>query len=485
LVEAGQRFEFGKRLDQLRRYQVAGGLMWPYFNEGRDRYQDSSRESIGVAYPLERHRLKGVGGSTLHWGALIDRLRPTDFQTASTYGIGIDWPLTYDELEPFYSRAEWEIGVSGTTHALHPPRSRDYPMPAFPLSPGDATWVAVTQRLGIEVYPCAHAINNKPYAGRSECLAYAACAGCPSGARYSADFHVKAAEESGLCTLLSETVARRIDLNGAGEVTRIRATTLAGRDVEITARDYVICAHAVESARLLLLSNCGNQSDQVGRNFMEHILVGAGGWHPHHRFYPSRIGFERLESVAFYDGPRRHQQQGGIKLSFGFERDPLSAIDQNVWGPQLARLDAERFGRWMEIEAQTEQQPNADSRITLDPEVKDAFGDPVPHVRLAFSDICRRTQTEGRGIIERLLKEVGLPKIAHSWMTFGSHHMGTCRMADDPRQGVVDRNCKVHGTSNLHVLGASVFPTSGALQPTLTVAALSLRFADHLLGPPT
>jgi glucose dehydrogenase len=340
----------------------------------------------------------------------------------------------------------------------------------------------VVERLGVDVYSCSRAINVKPYDGRSQCMAYAACAVCPSGARYSADFHIKAAEASGLCRVLAETVARRIDVSPGGEVTGIRATTLAGEDIRITAKDYVICAHAVESARLLLLSDCGNHSDQVGRNFMEHILIGAGGWNEHKRFYPGRIGFERLESVAFYDRPQRHGH-GAIKLSFGFEGDPLSAIeDRNVWGRDLARIDAERFGHWIEIEAQTEQQPNSDSRIFLDPHLKDCFGDPAPHVRLAFTDVDRRTQAQSRQIVERLLKESGLQRIDSSWLAFASHHMGTCRMADDPDKGVVDRNCKVHGISNLHVVGASVFPTSGALQPTLTVAALSLRFAQHLFA---
>jgi choline dehydrogenase-like flavoprotein len=141
------------------------------------------------------------------------------------------------------------------------------------------------------------------------------------------------------------------------------------------------------------------------------------------------------------------------------------------------------FGHWFGIEAETEQHPNPESRVSLDPQVRDLFGDPVPHLNLAFSDFDRRTHQRARDIVQQLLSAAGARDIVVdpiSSTSFGAHHMGTCRMADDPDKGVVDRNCQVHGISNLFVVGGSVFPTSGALQPSLTIAALALRLADHL-----
>jgi choline dehydrogenase-like flavoprotein len=484
LIEAGPRFDFAERSAQLKHHQVFGGLRWPYENPERDRYTDSSLQSIGVRYFLESQRVKAVGGSTLHWGGRINRLLPTDFQTATLYGTGVDWPISYAELEPYYSLADWELGVSGTSHPSEPPRSRGYPNPGFPPSVDDALWLPVAERLGISLYTTSFAINSRPYGGRSQCVAFAACEICPSGARYSADFHVAEAERSGLCDVFSSTVARRIEMDSAGSVRALHVSTLDKREREIQGTNYVVAAHAVESARLLLLSNCGNHSGQVGRNFMEHTYVSGGGMRPDKRFYPRRVGYQVLESTSYYTGEDR-RERGGVKLEFIFDDwDPLDEMEsRRLWGKALARYDRKSFGHWLGIEAETEQHPNPKSNVSLDPKVRDLFGDPVPHINLAYNDVDHRTQRRARDIVHELLSAAGAQDIVHdplSSTSFGAHHMGTCRMADDPDQGVVDRNCRVHGVSNLFVVGGSVFPTSGAVQPSLTIAALALRVADHL-----
>jgi len=487
LIEAGGRFDFSNRMAQLKRDQTSSGAwpyQWPYEIPERDRFTDSSPQSIGVKYLLNMHRVKGVGGTSLHWGGRVNRLLPGDFRAASLYGMGTDWPISYDELEPYYCRADWELGVSGTHNSSLPPRSRDYPNPGFPLSVDDRVWLPVAQRLGIAVYPISFAINSRPYAGRSQCLAFAACAVCPSGARFSADAHVARAEGTGLCDLYINTVARRIDLNASGSVRAIQVESLDNEQRELQGTNYVIAAHTIESARLLLLSNCGNHSDQVGRNFMEHAYVSAGGHLPGRRFYPGRVGYEVMESLSYYQGDDR-RERAGIKLEFTFANDPLDEMDQHgVWGKALARYDRENFGHWTGISCETEQQPNPGSRVSLDPTVRDMFGDPVPHMNLAFGEIDRRTQARAGAIMQQLLWEAGVRDAVQqplSSYSFASHHLGTCRMSDDPDQGVVDRNCRVHGTGNLFVVGGSVFPTGGAVQPSLTIAALSLRLADHLL----
>jgi choline dehydrogenase-like flavoprotein len=295
--------------------------------------------------------------------------------------------------------------------------------------------------------------------------------------------HVAEAQRSGLCDVFTETVARRIDRNAAGDVKSIHVATLDKREREVTGTHYVIAAHTVESARLLLLSKFGNHSDQVGRNFMEHIYTDAGGSLPGKNAHPFRVGYEVLESKSYYTGPDRHER-GGIKLEFTFERDPLQDMEgMRTWGAAMARYDRESYGQWVGIECETEHLPNPDSRVSLDPKVVDMFGDPVPHMRLAFSDLDRRTQSRSSEIMLHLLAEAGVKDAVanpvSAW-SFGAHHMGTCRMAADPDQGVVDKNCQVHGVPNLYVVGGSVFPTAGALQPSLTIAALALRAADHL-----
>jgi choline dehydrogenase-like flavoprotein len=483
LIEAGERYPMRDRPNYVRHHAMVGGNSWPYLNPGRDRYTDLSEHSIGVPYALDSHRVKGVGGSTLHWGGRISRLMPTDFHSASLYGTGVDWPIGYEELERYYSRADWELGVSGTHHPSLPRRSLDYPNPGFPLSVDDAIWLPVAERLAIDVYPSAFAINSRGFRGRSECQGYAVCDVCPSGARYSADWHVEIAERTGLCDVFTGTVARRIDTDASGGVRAIHVSTLDGRQREISGQQYVIAAHSIESARLLMLSGVGNHSGQLGRNFMEHVYVEAGGFLPDQRFYPRRGGYEPLESLAYYGGEDR-RERGGIKLEFTFEYDPLADMEgKQIWGESMAAHDRQLFGHWVGLAAQTEQQPNPDSRIVLDPTVKDMFGDPVPQLHVAFSAVDRRTQARARDIMRELLEEIGAQDVEQAPLTsnsFGAHHLGTCRMSDDANLGVVDSHCRVHGSRNLFVVGGSVFATGGAMQPSLTVAALALRASDYL-----
>jgi choline dehydrogenase-like flavoprotein len=480
LIEAGSRFDFNDRLMQIRRKQILREDLWPWENETRDVFVDSSRENIGSRYTLNRSRIKAIGGTTLHWGGKALRLRESDFKTSSLYGLGIDWPISYAELEPWYCLAEWEIGVSGTPNQSDPPRSKPYPMSAFPVGYNESKWIPVANKLGISLDNVSHARNSKAYKGRSQCQAYSVCSACPTGAKYSADVHIQEAENSGRCEILTNTVARRIDVDGSGKVTAVHASSLDGAEYSISASNYVIAAHAIESARLLLLSNVGNHADQVGRHLAEHWYIEGLGLNSD-RDYPSRIGFSTLESSHFYDGKDR-VERGAINLEFGSVADPLDdVLDQNIWGQKLADLDCTNFGRRIGLAAELEQQPNPNSRVTLDPNVKDRFGDPAPHIHFAFTDTDRKTQRRAHEIIGTILEARGLTDIkVTDRLIRAHHHIGTCRMSDDPDKGVVDRNCRVYGTNNLYLAGSSVFPTCGATQPTLTIAALALRLADHL-----
>ena len=191
-----------------------------------------------------------------------------------------------------------------------------------------------------------------------------------------------------------------------------------------------------------------------------------------------------LESLSYYDGAERGAR-GAINVQFLFNQYPLEDMPRhNLWGAAMARRDKERFGHWLAISCATEMQPKSTSRVTLDRTKTDMFGDPVPHIHLEFDEVDRPTQRRADAIGAELLSAVGARDIEQpgpSGYFFAAHHMGTCRMSDDPNKGVVDRNLSVHGLSNLFVAGSSVFPTSGALQPTLTIAALSLRRAAHLV----
>ena len=480
VLEAGRRFDRSERLLQLKRHEVLRAPLWPWEHEGRDRFVDLSSDDIGYRYDINHSRVKAVGGSTLHWGGLINRFFQSDFRTASTYGLGVDWPIRYADIEPYYGDAEHEIGVAGTPGPADPPRSRPLPMRGFPAKHGEAAWFDTAERLGITIGYASHARNSVPYAGRPACSAFSVCNVCPISARYSADFHVEKAVATGQVTLETEIVARRVRLGDTGDVEAILATRLDGTEEEVRAEQYVIAAHAIESARLLLLSEVGNDSGQVGRNLMEHWYTGAGGF-TDERVYPRRIGFETLECNHYYDGDER-RDRGAIKLSFIDARDPLEyGIADGLIGADLAAKDCEEFGQWIGVAAEIEHLPNPDSRVRLSETVSDEFGDPAPEVRFALSDTDRRTHRRAQELAASLLEARGCRDIE----TLGGfvrahHHMGTCRMSADPADGVVNEDCRVHGVGNLYLAGASVFPTGAGRQPTLTVAALALRLADHL-----
>ena len=484
IIEAGKHFDRAKRLDQLRSHEILRTPVWPWEQGSRDLFSDSSSSEIGYDYRLNHSRIKGVGGSTLHWGGLINRFWESDFRTASTYGHGVDWPLSYNDLEPYYCQAELEIGVSGTHSPNEPARSQPFPMEGFPVKYGEHEWQEVAGRLNIGLEFASHARNSAPYGGRPACAAFSVCNVCPIGARYSADFHIERSLQSGQVTLLTETVARRIEQSASGQIMAVHATSVAGEDIEIRADKFVVAAHAIESARLLMLSEIGNESDQLGRNLMEHWYTGAGGFVDTKRF-PKRIGFSTLECSHWYDGPDR-ENRGAIKLSFLDGYDPLeTGLANGLLGADLASHDCEKFGHWVGVDAEIEHLPNPNSRVTLSKTTEDMFGDPAPHIHFSISDIDRLTHARAQEYAGILLDARGVRDIELvGEFVRAHHHMGTCRMSSDPALGVVNSDCRVHGVENLFLAGASVFPTGSGRQPTLTIAALALRLADHIQPQP-
>ena len=478
ILEAGGRFDRARRFEQLEEYLVSG-TPWPYEHGARDRYVDMSPD---FRYELASTRVKAVGGSTLHWGGTSQRLHPADFRTRTLYGYGDDWPISYDDLEPYYVLAEHELGVAGDSSVHAANRSALYPMPAFQDSFSDPVWRHAAARIGATVEKVPYAKNTVPRAGRPQCQSFSTCTICPIGAQYSADVHVAEAEASGLCDVLTNTVARRIEVDARGRATAVHATTLAGDDTVVVATEVVVAAHAIESARLLLLSGVGNANDNVGRNLMEHFYASGQAVVPH-EFYPGRIGFETLQSSSYYNGEER-RNTGAIKLELGQGVDPLSSAGaKGLWGKALAEYTDEHFGHLAGVSAETEHRPHRDSRVDLDPGVKDLFGDPVPRLHFRLDEFSHATRARGAAIIARLLEAAdGTDIMTTDTPRWAAHHLGTCRMAADAETGVVDRDLKVFGTSNLYVVGSGAFTTGGAVQPTLTIAALALRLGERICG---
>ncbi|MDQ3226642.1 MAG: GMC family oxidoreductase, partial [Chloroflexota bacterium] len=252
-----------------------------------------------------------VGGTTWHWLGTTVRLLPSDFAMQTRYGVGVDWPISYEELEPWYGEAERELGVAGeSSRDLGSPRSGDYPMPAIPISFGDQLWVKAAATLGWTVEPSPQARNSVEYQGRPACCGNAMCIPiCPIQAKYDASYHIQLAEDAG-ARLFENAVAYRIEVNNEGAVTAVRYKTPDGAEQTITGSIYVGAANAIETAKLLLLSTSeatpngvANSSDQVGRNLSDHPiqLSIAASIEP---YYPYRgplsvAGIEQLREGDF------------------------------------------------------------------------------------------------------------------------------------------------------------------------------------------
>ena len=359
-------------------------------------------------------------------------------------------------------------------------------MPAFEPSYSDSLFAEACDELEIAMHPVPNARNSEPYDGRSGCVGYGTCQPvCPSGAKYDGTVHIEAAEEKG-ATVIDRAAVQRLE----HDADRITAATYATPDGEHRqdADAFVIAAGGVETPRLLLLSDSeqypdglANSSGAVGQFFMDHLFAGMGGTLDE----PTRqnhVGFLTSETHQFYDDA--DEEFAPFKLEFFNYAGPSPvemALTGDDWGDDLLERLRDGYGTHIAMGGLVEQLPREDSYIGLDESITDDHGNPVPDVHWNVGERALRTIERANEIQRSILEELG---VDIEW-TAGPestgpayHHMGTTRMSDDPTDGVVDADCRTHDLANCWIASSSVFPTGGAMNPTLTIAALALRVAD-------
>ncbi|MEF8840690.1 MAG: GMC family oxidoreductase [Haloarculaceae archaeon] len=501
VLEAGPRFDPDDRIDRMER------SIRPYYDPpdvwemGGDR--DAFSATGELYYPLNVARVKGVGGSSLHWQGMVMRLHEADFERRTRGGYGADWPIGYDDLRPYYARAERRLGVAGASdNPFAPPREEPHPLPAFPPSYPDSLFAPACERLGVSTHSVPNARNSEGFDGRSPCVGYGTCQPvCPSGAKWSADHEVRKAEAEGARLIDRAAVQRLVTGERDDRVTAAVYATPDGAEHRQEAREFVLAAGGVETPRLLLLSRSSdhpdglaNSSGLVGRYFTEHLFAGAGG----RLDEPTRqnhVGFNTTESHQFYDDPGRGTEGGipadggdlsAIKLEFLNYAGPSPvemALSGEDWGNALLSRLREGYGTHVAMGALVEQLPRRENRVTLDLSRTDDHGNPVPDVQWSLDERTRRTLARANEIQRAVLGEMSVDV---EW-TVGPentgpayHHMGTTRMGADPDESVVDPRLYTHDVTNLSIASSSVFPTGGAMNPTLTIAALALKCAEHV-----
>jgi choline dehydrogenase-like flavoprotein len=345
--------------------------------------------------------------------------------------------------------------------------------------------------VGLTMHSVPNARLSERRNDRSACVGYGTCDPvCPSGAKYDATIHVERAENRGV-RVVDRAPVQRLEHDDSGDrVTAAVYATPDGTEHRQEAREFVLAAGGVEIPRLLLLSKSeqypdglANSSGLVGRYFMDHLFAGVGGTLDE----PTRqnhVGFNTSESHQFYDQP--DDSRGAIKLEFLNYAGPSPvemALSGEDWGDEMLDRIRDNYGTHVAMGALVEQRPREENQIRLDPNTTDDHGNPVPDVVWSLDDYTRRTIERANEIQREVLDELG----ADVEWTVGPentgpafHHMGTTRMGEDPEESVVDAQLRTHDLDNLTIASSSVFPTGGAMNPTLTIAALALKATEHV-----
>jgi len=448
-----------------------------------------------------------VGGGTVTYGGSSWRHLPWEFNEASTVGTiagtGLaDWPITYDELEPYYTQAEWEMGISGQrVDSPHfAPMSKDYPVPPVPEKASGALFRKAADKLGLTVVPGPLALITRAYQGRSACTNCGMCSGfgCHVRARSSsAVTMLPIAVASGNCEIRANSYVREISTNARGEVTGAVYFDADRREVFQRAKAVVLSANASESARLLLLSKSSrfpdglaNSNGVVGKYLMLGGGAGASGLfeHPLNDYKGVVSGTGIIDYVP--SDPARGFYGGGRMTSRGFDT-PISYGLRGLspgsprWGAAYKQALREESRHKMSIACFVTQLPLETNRVDLDPELKDEWGLPAMRITSQSHPDDIKTMEFFRDKSVEILEAAGATKVWANPVrdtTGGAHNRGTCRMGNDPKTSVVNRFHRAHDVPNLFVVDGSNLVTGGRNHPTLTIQALAFRAADHLVN---
>jgi choline dehydrogenase-like flavoprotein len=486
VLEAGPRLD---RSDLVQRYESAA------VKDSMSPYPDVAHGPEEIVqqgpHPYRFKYVRAVGGTTWHWAAVCWRFLPSDFELHRRYGVGRDWPFGYDVLEPYYQRAEEELGVAGSdTQDDGSPRSRPYPMPPVPLSYMDVQVQTVLNEAGYRMVGEPVARNTLDYDGRPPCCGSNNCmAICPIGAQYSGDVHASKAEAAG-ARLVTHAVVDRIEVAADRAITAVRYRAPDGTAHRLTARAFVIAANGIETPRLLLASpsdqapnGVANSSGQVGRNLMDHPSTSMSLLMPRPVF-PGRGPQEITAVINLRDGPFR-SMQSAKKLHLANRVDTLgitrALLAQGLCGRLLDHAIYERSVRFCLMSSFHEQLPDPANRVFLDSDRRDRFGLPHVQVHYALDEYVRRGATDTHRTFDDIARLLGAGEVRHAeGLGPVGHPMGTTIMGNDPGNSVADAWGRAHDHPNLFIAGSSLFPSGGTVNPTLTIAALSLRSADAI-----
>lgn len=468
--------------------------------------------ALGNSEPLHLPPSVGPGGGTLHWGGASWRHRDVDFRMKSAivdrFGADslpedttlVDWPLGYDDLEPYYDKVEWELGVSGQAGAnpFESPRRRGYPMPPLRRAPVDDRFVKAARELGYRPSQQPAAVASEDYGSLSGCVYCGFCHGYLC--------HVDAKQSSRVTSVEKALATDNLDLRTSA---RVFAVNRAGDSGHVTGVSYfepdgtvrhvesplvLLACYALENSRLLMASGI-NRNGEVGQHFMTHSFGWCTAVMPEftNPFMAPLVAASAIDDLNADGVPDNDAGVlwGSVITSIPGDLQPIEAAhnlppDLPRWGAEFKHWLAENYRRLFGIHNQVPSFPSRRYYCDLDPHYMDSFGQPALRITHDWAEHDRAALGYFEGMKRQICEQMGASQF---WSEpspppyhLSTHEVGTHRMGEDPAQSVVDVTGQSHESPGLYVTGGGQFPTLSGYNPTQTIQALAYLTADHLLG---
>lgn len=496
ILEAGPHVTRGELVARFRNSTRKSDWMSPYPSvpwAPHPIYQPEDNGYLiqGGPYPYPAEYIRVVGGTTWHWAAQAWRMVPNDMKIRSLYGVGVDWPFSYEALDPYYQEAEEIMGVSGLPNTGSP-RSKP-----FPMEPVAEAWAMrrFRERLaagGYEVVGNTTARNSRTYDGRPACCGNNSCQPiCPIDAQYHGGLAIAAAQSAG-AHLIANAVVYRLEHNEQGLIQALHYYDPNKKSYRVTGKTFILAANAIESPKILFLSasdkypnGLANSSDMLGRHLMDHPSTSLM-FDAEEELWLGR-GPQSPNSInTFRDGPSR-SEHAPFRIDLTNMSQVHNAVQaliaEGVYGPELEKRLRYRAAHQVSIKDVLEVLPHPDNRITLSDQ-KDAMGIRKPQANYSIDEYTRRGAAVSRKDFTRIAQLMGGTNLRYSdpgSFANNQHICGTMSMGKDPRTSVVDEFGRAHDHENLFIVGTGVLPTAGTSNSTQTAIAVGLRMAQHIL----